>query len=119
MLHTHAVRTGSTVGPAGLESGAGPLIHLRSGGVSLLLQVSSPACPWFGTGAPTSAAGRSRAVASLTALLPREATPYAIIRAGGGERSPALTGTHEGQTTGPTFTEVQHGWSAGPSCSRV
>ena len=44
MLHTHAVRTGSTVRPG--RAGAWPTwIHLRSGGVSLLLQVSTTGLP--------------------------------------------------------------------------
>jgi alpha-galactosidase len=105
MLHTHAVRTGSTVGQAGLESEA-TLIHLRSGGVSLLLQVPSAGLPvvrhWGADLGPLDGPG---AVASLTTLLAVEAAPYAIVPCGG--EGAGLTGTHEGQSTRPTFTEAQ------------
>ena len=47
------------------------------------------------------------AVASLTTLLAAEATPYAIVPGCGGGEGAGLTGSHEGQSTRPTFTEVQ------------
>ena len=106
MLHTHAVRTGSTGGQAGLEREP-TWIHLRSGGVSLLLQVPSTGLPlvrhWGADLGPLDGPG---AVASLTTLLATEATPYAIIPGGGGRGGVGLAGSHEGQSTRPTFTEV-------------
>ena len=108
MLHTHAVRTGSTVGQAGRESEPS-WIHLRSGGVSLLLQVPSTGLPvvrhWGADLGPLD--GPELRPRSLTALPAAEATPYAIIPGCGGREGAGLVGSHDGQSTRPTFTEVQ------------
>ena len=107
MLHTHAVRTGSTVGQAGRESEPS-WIHLRSGGVSLLLQVPSTGLPvvrhW---GADLGPLDGPEAAGSLTALLAAEAMPYAIVPGCGGGEGVGLVGSHDGHGTRPTFTEVQ------------
>src|SRR5215213_8321200 len=82
MLQTHAGRTGSTVAPAGWTSEPA-WIHLRSAGVSLLLQVPRTGLPvvrhW---GADLGPLEGSNAAAALDALLLNgapEERPYPII----------------------------------------
>lgn len=109
MLHTHAVRTGSTVAPGGSRSEP-TWIHLRSAGVSLLLEVPGTGLPvvrhW---GADLGPLDDPAAVASLTALLrpgARDAAAYAIIPGCGGAEGSGLLGSHDGAATRPTFTDV-------------
>jgi alpha-galactosidase len=110
MLQTHAVRARSTVRQAGPERESS-WIHLRSAGVSLLLQVPSAGLPlvrhWGADLGPLEGPG---AASSLTALLlagPSAATPYAIVPGCGGAEGAGLLGNHEGRSSQPTFTEVQ------------
>ena len=109
MLQTHAVRAGSTDGPAG-SSGERTWIHLRSAGVSLLLEVPPAGLPgvrhW---GADLGPLEGPDAAASLNALLvgrPDEA-PYPIIPGWSAAEGPGLVGSHDGQTTRPAFLDVQ------------
>jgi alpha-galactosidase len=110
MLQTYAVSTRPTVAPTGTE-GEPTWIHLRSAGVSLLLEVPSTGLPVVRHWGPD--LGRlegSGAAASLTALLlsgPPEGTPYAIIPGCGGAEGTGLLGSHDGQSTQPIFAEVQ------------
>ena len=111
MLQTHAVRTGSTVMRQAGPEREPSWIHLRSAGVSLLLQVPSTGLPlvrhWGKDLGPLEGPG---AASSLTALLHAsrsEGTPYAIVPGCGGEEGAGLLGSHEGQDTQPSFTEVQ------------
>src|SRR5918993_5336534 len=110
MLQTHAGRTGSTVAPAGWTSEPA-WIHLRSAGVSLLLQVPATGLPvvrhWGRDLGPLEGPG---AAPSLDALLlngaPEERS-YAIIPGFGEAGRLGLLGSHDGQSTRPSFTDVQ------------
>jgi alpha-galactosidase len=107
MLQTHAVRTGSTVAPAG--SGEPAWIHLRAAGVSLLLHVPSAGPPvvrhW---GADLGPLEGPDAAAALDMLLGDHsgASPYAVVPGCGEAGRPGLRGSHDGQSTRPTFTDV-------------
>lgn len=91
------------------------LLHLHSGGVSLLLQISSSSLPvvlyW---GADLGDLGGPAAARSLAALLPigepeaGEGSAPAIIPAYGSGwlAGPGLAGSHNGRTTAPRFSEV-------------
>src|SRR3712207_4457385 len=103
MLQTHAVRTGSTVAPAGPTEPA--WIHLRSAGVSLLLHVPSTGLPvvrhW---GADLGCLEGPDAAASLEALLgDRSGTSYAVVPGSAEAGRLGLRGSHDGQSTRPTL----------------
>src|ERR687894_1601362 len=110
MLQTHAVRTGSTVRPAGARSEPS-WIHLRSAGVSLLLQVSSTGLPvvrhWGADLGPLDDSGVETSLGALLLAGPAEATPYAIIPGCGGAEGTGLLGSHDGGSTRPSFVDVQ------------
>jgi alpha-galactosidase len=97
MPETQAAATLPAVGSAG--SSAGPaLLHLRSAGVSLLVQIfpsSMPAVLHWGADL-----GELGDAASVAALLPAG-------EAGSGPGLMRLTGTHDRQTTAPRFADVQ------------
>ena len=97
MPEAQAAATLSAVGS--VRQGAGPTwLHLRSGGVSLVLQIfpsSLPAVLHWGADL-----GDLGDPASVAALLP-------VGDAGSGPVLIRLAGTHDGQTTGPRFSEVQ------------
>lgn len=86
MVQTYAVRTGATVRPAGGAGGSG-WVHLRSAGVSLLLEVPSAGLPvvrhW---GADLGSLSSSDSIA-LGALV--DPDPYAVLPLAG------WSGTHE------------------------
>ena len=116
MPETRAAATLPAVGSAGPSAGPAWL-HLRSGGVSLVLQVSSSSLPvvlhW---GADLGDLGGPAAAASVAALLPAgepdsaaaDTSLPAIIPAygAGWVAGPGLAGTHDGRTTAPRFSEV-------------
>jgi alpha-galactosidase len=117
MLQTRAAASLPEVGSMGPSAGP-ELLHLRSGGVSLLLQVLPSSLPtvlyW---GADLGDLGGPPAAASVAALLPAAGPRFgseaasipAIIPAygGGWAAEPGLAGTHDGQTTGRRFDEVE------------
>jgi alpha-galactosidase len=109
MLQTHAVRTGSTVAPAGSKSEPA-WIHLRSAGVSLLLQVPGAGLPvvrhWGADIGPLEGSNAASLDALLRSGAPEE-TPYAIIPGCGGAGRLGLVGGHDGRSTRPSFTDVQ------------
>jgi len=109
MLQTQLIRTGSTVA-SGKSRSKPAWIHLRSAGVSLLLEVPSTGLPlvrhW---GADLGQLESPAAVASLTALLPTSGPAeqaYAIIPGWSSAEGPGLVGSHEGRSTRPVFAEV-------------
>ena len=108
MLQTHAVGAGSTDVPAGAGSESA-WIHLRSAGVSLLLEVPGSGLPvvrhW---GADLGRLEGPGAAASLTALFAGTSEEaYQIIPGWSAAGGPGLVGSHDGQTTRPSFTDVQ------------
>ena len=110
MLQTYAVRTGSTAAPTGARSEPA-WIHLRSAGVSLLLEVPSTGLPvvrhW---GADLGPLQGPRSAESLTALQRRGAPgdqAYAVVPNRGDADRTGLVGSHDGQSTRPSFTDVQ------------
>src|SRR5829696_6327606 len=111
MLQTHAGRTGSTVAPTGWRTSEPAWIHLRSAGVSLLLQVPRTGLPvvrhW---GTDLGPLQGPDAAPSLDALLlngPPEERRHAIIPGCGEVGRLGLVGSHDGQSTRPSFTDVQ------------
>lgn len=97
MLQTHAVRTGSTVGQAG--QGCEPTwVHLRSAGVSLLLEVRPAGLPvvrhW---GADLGSLDRLESAALAAGADP---DAYAVLPPAG------LAGTHEGRSTEADFRRL-------------
>jgi alpha-galactosidase len=116
MPETQAAATIPAVGSVNQRAGSA-LLHLRSGGVSLLLQLFDSRLPavlhW---GADLGELGGPAAAASVAALLPAppgsgsaEMSIPAIIpeQGPGWVAEPGLAGTHDGRTTGPQFAEVQ------------
>src|SRR3712207_3988374 len=95
MPQTQAAVTLPAVGSVNQSAGFS-LLHLRSGGVSLLLQLFPSSLPavlhW---GADLGELGSPAAAASLAALLPAR------------EPRLSLVGTHDGRLTDPRFPEVQ------------
>ena len=117
MPETQAAATLPAVGS--VDPSAGPAwVHLRSGGVSLLLQISGSRLPtvlrW---GPDLGDLGGPAAAASVAALRPAgepgfgsgSASVPAIVPAygaGWGAES-GLAGTHDGQSSGPRFGDVE------------
>lgn len=108
MLQTSAAAPALRVGTDGPDSGP-RWLHLRSVGVSLLLEVPAVGLPvvryW---GADLGVLDGPAAAASLTALLLDDASggaAYAVVPTAG--TGPGLTGTHDGRRTGPVFADVR------------